>query len=119
VALVGALAFSGCLTLDPSLTANTTNSSVFEDFSVSESWATNKIPVETTLTSTPAAGNVTTITVIQKNGRTFSTHQIESGQTRVILSVPPNQNATLVASNSVNSTTIEKINVSTTGNKLF
>ena len=118
VALVGALAFSGCLTLDPSLTANTANSTVFESVSVNESWATQRVRANATLTNSSDAANVTQITVINEAGRTFSTTETSPGQTSVILQFPANQNATLVASDTVNGTTIEKLNVTTGGNEI-
>ncbi|EMA56021.1 hypothetical protein C451_04446 [Halococcus thailandensis JCM 13552] len=90
-------------------------SAVFEEFSVDEPWASNHVWANTTLKSTPAASNVTTISVIRENGQVFSTHQVTSGQTNVLLALPTNRNATLVASNSKNSTTIEKTNVSVIG----
>jgi hypothetical protein len=116
--LVGTLVFSGCLVTNPSVVADTDDSVVFRDFSVDESWATNHITANATLRSTPAAGNVTTITVIEASGKAYATQQVASGQSTVVLPLPTNQSATLVASNSVNSTTIEKLNVSTTGNTL-
>jgi hypothetical protein len=117
--LVGTLVFSGCLATNPSVVADTDDSVVFRNFAVDESWATNHITANATLRSTPAAGNVTTITVIAANGRAYVTQQVASGQSTVVLPLPTNQSATLVASNSVNSTTIEKLNVSTTDNTLL
>ena len=113
--LTGMLVFSGCLSVDPSVRPAANESAVFEEFTVNESWASNHVWANTTLTSTPAAGNVTTVSVIQENGQVFSTQQIASGQTNVLLALPTNRDATLVASNTANSTTIEKINISVTG----
>lgn len=118
ILIVGTLIFSGCLTLNPSITADTDNSTVFKSFSVSEPWSRQKVRVNATLRSTPAAANVTQIAVIQSNGKTFATRQVTSGQTSIILPLPTNDNATLVASNTVNSTTIETLNVSTSGNTI-
>jgi starvation-inducible outer membrane lipoprotein len=115
----GSLAVSGCVTLNPTVTAETANSPVFESVSVSEPWAGKHVRVTATLRSTPAARNVTKITVIRPNGKPFSTEQIASGQSTVSLSVPTNRNATLVAINTVNSTTIDKLNISTSGNTIF
>ena len=119
ILLVGSLSLGGCLTVNPAVTPETTNSSVFETLSVNESWASGRIRTTAKLTSSPAAGNVTQITVIQANGETFSTRQVDPGQTTVILMLPPNQNATLVASNTINGTTLATLNVTTGGNKLF
>ncbi|PSP75341.1 hypothetical protein BRC86_03560 [Halobacteriales archaeon QS_3_64_16] len=116
--LVCSLALSGCLTLSPTVSADTSNSTVFEDLSPTESWSGSGIRVNATLRSTSAASNVTTIAVIQENGRTYETVDVDSGQSTVILTLPPNANATVIASNSVNSTTIEELNVTTGGNEI-
>ena len=118
--VVFALAFSGCLTLNPTVvTTDTNNSAVFEELSPTGPWTGPSVRTNATLQSTSAASNVTTITVVQENGRVFSTTSVASGQSTVILPLPSNQNATLVASNSVNSTTISTVNVTTGGSKLF
>lgn len=119
VLVVGSLTLGGCLTLNPSVTPETTNSSVFEHFSTNESWASQRIQTTATLTDSPAAANVTQITVIGENGKTFSTRRVDPGQTTVILQFPPNENATLVVSDTINGTTIETLNVTTGGNTLF
>jgi hypothetical protein len=119
VLIVGSLSLGGCLTLDPSVTPETTNSTVFETFSINESWASQRIQTTATLTASPAAKNVTQISVIDKNGKTFSTRMVDPGQTTVILQLPPNQNVTLVASDTVNGTTVATLNVTTGGNKIF
>ena len=97
----------------------TNDSAVFDELTVDEPWASNHVWAKTTLASTPAASNVTTVSVIQENGRVFSTRQVASGQTSVLLALPAGQNVTLVASNAANSTTIEETNVSVTGTDSF
>jgi hypothetical protein len=119
VLVVGCLSLGGCLTLNPSVTPETTNSTVFETFSINESWASQRIQTSATLTASPAAKNVTQITVVGENGKTFSTRTVDPGQTTVILQLPPNQNVTLVASDTVNGTTVATLNVTTSGNKIF
>lgn len=119
VLVIGLLAFSGCLTYNPSVMTETANSSVFDTVSITESWASGRVRATAHLTSSPAAGNVTQITVIRDNGKTFSTSPVDPGQTAVVLHLPPNQNATLVASDTINGTTIATLNVTTDGNKLF
>jgi hypothetical protein len=101
------------------VTTDTNNSAVFEELSPTGFWTGPSVRTNATLQSTSAASNVTTITVVQENGRVFSTTSVASGQSTVILPLPSNQNATLVASNSVNSTTISTVNVTTGGSKLF
>lgn len=119
ILVVGSLTLGGCLTLNPTVTPETTDSSVFKKLTINESWASQRIQTTATLTGSSAADNVTQITVIGENGKTFSTRQVDPGQTTVILQLPPNQNATLVASDTINGTTIETLNVTTGGNKLF
>ena len=119
-AIIGlALACSGCLTLGPSVTADTGGSAVFQSVSTSEPWAADHVRVNATLRSTPAAGNVTTITIIGENKQQYGTASVASGQTVVPIWVPAGRNSTLVATNSVNSTTIGTLNITSTGNKLF
>lgn len=116
--VVSSLAFGGCLTLDPSVTADTSDSAVFESLSVSESWATQRVRAEATLRSTPEAGNVTRITVVRENGRRYEAVDVASGQTTVVVPLPANENVTLVASNAVNSTTVGTLNVTTRGTEI-
>lgn len=110
---------SGCLTLSPSVTADTSESTVFKSLSIDEPWASEHVRVNATLRSTPTAENVTSITIIGENGRQYSTVSVASGQTVVPLWIPASRNSTLVASNSVNSTTLGTLNVTSGGNKVF
>ncbi|GAA0471832.1 hypothetical protein MUK72_19760 (plasmid) [Halococcus dombrowskii] len=118
IVLVVVLVSSGCLTLGPSISADTGDSAVFEGLSVEEPWASEHVRVNATLRSTPAASNVTTITIIGENKQKYDTVSVASGQSVVPLWIPTGRNATLVASNSVNSTTLDSLNVSTGGNQL-
>lgn len=113
--LVCALLTSGCLSVDPGVESATDGSAVFKEFSVGEPWASNHVWANATLASTPAASNVTTISVIQENGRVFSTQQVTTGQTTVYLALPTDRTATVVAVNTVNSTTVARTNVTVTG----
>ena len=115
--VVCSLAFGGCLTLDPAVTANTNDSAVFESVSVSESWSSQRVRASVSLATNPA-GNVTQITVVAEDGTTFSVVNTDPGQTSVVLELPANRNATLVAADTVNGTTIEKLNVTASGNEL-
>lgn len=109
---------SGCLTLGPSIAADADESAVFESVSVDEPWASGHVRANATLAATPVASNVTTITIIGEDGQEYDTVSVASGQTLVPLWVPAGRNATLVAANSVNSTTLGTLNVSTGGNRL-
>ncbi|WP_306169488.1 hypothetical protein [Halococcus qingdaonensis] len=117
--VVCSLAVGGCLTLDPTVTADTSDSAVFERVAPSESWSSQRVRAKATLTSSPSAGNVSKITVVAASGTSFSTASIDPGQTNVSLELPANENATLVASDAVNGTTIEKLNVTTGGDTLL
>ncbi|UTF55799.1 hypothetical protein [Natronosalvus rutilus] len=120
IALLGLVVGSGCLTLSPTVTIETTESTVFEQLSVTEPWASKS--VETTVTLTPAAtttNGVTQLVVIAESGSTFDSTTIDSGQTSVTMYLPTNQNATIVAVNAVNGTVVERRTVATDGNKLF
>ncbi|EMA52323.1 hypothetical protein C448_00070 [Halococcus morrhuae DSM 1307] len=117
--VVCSLAFGGCLTLDPTVTADTNGSAVFERIAPSESWSSQRVRAKATLTASPSAGNVSTITVVSASGTSFSTAAIDPGQTNVSLELPANETATLVASDAVNGTTIEKLNVTTGGDSLL
>jgi hypothetical protein len=118
VMVVCGLAFGGCLTLDPTVSADTNDLAAFESISVDESWASQRVRAKATLASSPEAGNVSQITVVTASGKTFSTVNIDPGQTSVVLELPANRNSTLVASDTVNGTTIEKLNVTTGGNTI-
>ena len=119
VLVIGLLALGGCLTYNPSVSMETTTSNVFETVSVNESWASGRIRATAHLTSSPVAGNVTQITVIGENGKSFSTSSVDPGQTSVLLRLPPNQHVTLVASDTINGTTLATLNVTTSGTTLF
>lgn len=116
--VVCAVSLGGCLTVGPTVTADVDNSTVFERLSPTESWAASGVRVEATLRSTPEASNVTTITVVREDGRTFQSTTVDPGQSTVVFAVPAGQNVTLVASNSVNSTLIENLTVRTGGTRI-
>ena len=118
ILLVVGLVSSGCLTPGPSISADTGGSAVFESVTADEPWASEHVRVNATLRSTPVASNVTTITIIGENKQQYDTVSVGSGQSVVPLWIPANRNATIVASNSVNSTTLDSLNVSTGGNRL-
>ena len=113
------LMLSGCLTLSPSLTADTSGSAVFESLTTDEPWAGNHVRVNATLRSSPEASNTTTITVIGENKQEYTTISVASGQTTVPLWIPTNEDLTLVASNSINSTTTGTLNVTSSGNQVI
>lgn len=109
----------GCLTLAPGVEADTGGSAVFASVSVDESWAGSHVRATVTLTDAPAAKNVTRITVVTEDGVPFAGADLEPGQRTVVLELPANANATLVATDTVNGTTVETLNVTTTGEEVF
>ncbi len=120
IPLLGLVVGSGCLTLNPTVTTETTESTVFERLSVTEPWASRS--VATTVTLTPAAtttNGVTQLVVIAESGSTFDSTTLDRGQTSVTMYLPTNQNATVVAVNTVNGTVVERRPVATDGDKLF
>ncbi|MFD1512855.1 hypothetical protein [Halomarina rubra] len=118
VAVTLALPLGGCLTLDPSVDAAVADSTVFDDIAATESWSGSGVRVVATLASTPNASEVTTVSVVRANGDPYHTTQLEPGQSRVVLSLPAHERVTLVAINSVNSTTVERLNVTTGGDRV-
>lgn len=119
--LVSSLGLGGCLTLDPTVTAETGDSAVFEGFSTSEPWASGRVKASVTLASNAtSAQGITDLTVTDESGKNFYTTTVSSGQTSgIILYLPANQNAAVTAINSVNGTTVETRTVSTDGNRVF
>ncbi|ELZ33378.1 hypothetical protein C474_04840 [Halogeometricum pallidum JCM 14848] len=117
--VVCSVAFGGCLTVGPTAEADTSDSAVFERVSATEPWSGTGVRTRVTLKSTPEAGTVTTISVVEASGRTFRTTELDPGQTTVILSLPAHANVTLVASDSVNSSTVGTLNVTTGGERVF
>lgn len=120
IPLLGLVVGSGCLTFSPTVTIETTESTVFERLSVSDPWGSRS--VATTVTLTPAAtttNGVTQLVVIAESGSAFDSTTVDSGQTRVTMYLPTDQNATLVAVNAVDGTVVERRTVATGGSKLF
>jgi hypothetical protein len=110
---------SGCLTISPSVQADTSNSTTFEGFSVTESWSGGRIRTNVTLTTdaTHRLG-ITRLVVVGESGRVFYTTSIAAGQTSATVMLPPNQNVTVVAANRTGYA-IENQSVTATGNQLF
>ena len=77
-----------------------------------------QVQADVTLISSAEAARVTQLTAITSGGSSFSTGNIASGQTSATLTIPANTNATIVASDTVNRTTIEKLNVTTSGDRI-
>jgi len=120
IALLGPVVGSGRLTLGPTVTTETTESTVFERFSVSDPCASRSVATAVTLTPTATTtSGVTQLLVVAESGTTFDPTTVDSGQTSVTMYLPTNQNATLVAVNTVTGTVVERRAVVTGGNRLF
>ena len=124
--LVASFGLGGCLTLNPTVSANTHNSTVFESFSTDDSWATGRIKASIVLApNATTSQGVSKLTVIDETGTQFdtasvSTGQIASGQTSLTtLYLPANQNVTVNAVNTTSGNTIETRTVETGGNEVF
>ncbi|WP_049900250.1 hypothetical protein [Halococcus agarilyticus] len=120
VALVVALGFGGCLTVGPTVTADTGNSAVFEQVSTDEPWASGRVKTSVTLTpSATTEQGVSKLVVISGSGSSFDTTTVETGQSSGIsLYLPANGNATITAVNTVNGTVVDTTTVTTGGNEL-
>ncbi|EMA53717.1 hypothetical protein C450_07407 [Halococcus salifodinae DSM 8989] len=121
MALVVALGFGGCLTLGPTVTADTGNSAVFEQVSSDEPWASGRVKASVNLTpSATTDQGVSKLVVISESGSSFDTTTVETGQTSgITLYLPANGNATVTAVNTVNGTVVGTQTVTADGNKLF
>lgn len=111
---------SGCLTLGPTVSTPDSESAVFGDVTTQEPWASRSIRASVTLSpEATTAHGVTRLAVIDERGSTFDTAKLESGQTSVTVYLPSNQNATLVATNTVNGTVVARQSTSTGGDTIL
>ncbi|MFB9807080.1 hypothetical protein ACFFQF_18410 [Haladaptatus pallidirubidus] len=111
---------SGCLTLDPTVTLGTADSSVFKGASTTDSVAAGKVDTRVTLTdgATTSEG-VTQLNVIDATGKAVYKTPVESGETSVTLMLPTTGTVTIVAVNTVNGTVVETRNATITGKKVI
>ena len=121
IPLVTGLALGGCLTLNPTVSANTDDSAVFEKISTTEPWVSGRVKTSVTLASNATSEqSVTDLTVTTESGKSFDSATVDSGQTSgLTLYLPAGENATITATDSVNGTTIETHTVKTGGDELF
>lgn len=118
--LVSSLGLGGCLTLSPTVGVDTDNSTVFEDASTTEPWVSGRVKTSITLTSNATTTqDVNKVAVISASGDDFDTVTLDSGQTSATVYVPANQNATIVAIDTINGTVVENRTIRTDGNKIF
>lgn len=116
-----ALTLGGCLTLSPTVSANTDDSAVFEEITTSEPWVSGRVKTSVTLASNATSEqSVTDLSVTTESGKSFDSTTVASGQTSgLTLYLPAGENATITATDSVNGTTIETHTVETGGDELF
>jgi hypothetical protein len=120
ILVIGSVTLGGCLTLNPTVSVATDNSTVFKDASTTEPWVSGRVRTSITLTANATTTqDVTKLAVISQSGSTFDTDKLDSGQTSATVYVPANQHATIVASDTANGTVIDTQTVTTTGNKII
>lgn len=119
--LAAGLGLGGCLTLDPTVDADTAGSAVFEEIATDESWASGRVRASITLAANATSEqDVTDLTVTTENGKSFDSTTVSSGQSRgLTLYLPAGENATITATDSINGTTIESQSVKAGGDELF
>lgn len=119
IVLLLALGTSGCLTLQPTI-AGPSDSAVFDDVSTSEPWSSGHVTTTVTLSEAATTDKgVTKLTVVDASGDSYDTAMLDSGQTTTTMFFPTNQTSTLLATNTVNGTVVEKRPVTASGNKLI
>ncbi|WP_135304562.1 hypothetical protein [Haloarcula amylovorans] len=115
-----ALGTSGCLTLQPTVSGPSADSAIFENISTSEPWSSGHVTTTVTLSEAATTDKgVTKLTVVDASGDSYDTTTLDSGQTTTTMFFPTNQSSTLLATNTVNGTVVEKRTVTTSGNKII
>lgn len=119
VALGALLVTSGCLTTDPAVELNTTESAVFAEASASGSVAIGQVNAKLSLVPNATTDEgVDRLLVVAPNGETFHRTTLDSGQSSAAVLLPPDGSATIVAANTVNGTVVETRNATITGDSL-
>ena len=97
----------GCVTAQPTVSFTTDNSAVFADISTADAWGTSSVSSSVTLApgATTTEG-VTSLLVVSSSGSSFYSTTVDPGQTSVTLPLPTGAPATIVATNTVNGTTV-------------
>ena len=114
---VGVLMFGGgCLTAQPEIEFATDNPTVFEGISTGDEWGTSSVQSSVTLaTGATTTEGVTSLSVLTRNGSSFYTTSVDPGQTSVTLPLPTQTPATIIATNTVNGTTVGSATVRISG----
>lgn len=120
VAVAAMLLSSGCLTLQPTVRADTGGSPVFESLSSTESWSGGQVRTSVTFTSNATTDQgVSKLVVVSESGSSYYTTTLDSGETAATIYLPANQEVTLLAVNTVNGTVVDSITVRTEGDKIL
>ncbi|WP_117595473.1 hypothetical protein [Haloprofundus halophilus] len=110
------LACSGCLTVQPTVSLQTSDATVFENVSTTDRWGTASVDASVTLTSEATTQRgVTKVSVISESGKSFYTTTVDTGQTDVSVVLPTGQTAQIYAVNTVNGTVVARQNVTIGG----
>lgn len=114
--LAVAIVCGGCITTQPALDSTTNDSAVFESVSTADPLGTSSLQASITLVpgATTSKG-VTALSVVTANGSSFYTTSIDSGQTSVTLPIPTGTSR-VIATNTVNGTTVGMATVTVSGN---
>ncbi len=110
-------ATSGCVSTGLSVKAGLSNSKVFKDVSLMESWSSNRAAIKVTLTKQATVKfNVRNISVINASGSSVWTGTVDAAQTSLSnVMVPVGKQATLAAADG-SYKFVEKIPITVTGN---
>lgn len=120
LALLCLVAGSGCLTTNPTITVDTSSSTVFADIAASEPWTSRSLSTTATLNATATTDQgVGKLVVIAADGTSFDSVTLDTGQTSATFYVPPNQNVTLLAVNTINGTVVESQPIVTSGHRVL
>ena len=114
--LVIAIVCGGCVTAQPTLDSTTNDPTVFESISTADPWGTSSL--QTSITLAPGATTsegVTDLSVVTANGSSFYTTTVDAGQTSVTLPLPMGTSQ-IIATNTINGTTVGTANVTVSGN---
>ncbi|WP_231188304.1 hypothetical protein [Haladaptatus sp. DYF46] len=111
---------SGCLSLDPTVTLDTADSTVFKSTSTTDTVAVGKVDTRVMLTNEATTSEgVTQLNVIDATGKAVYKTPVESGETTVTLMLPTTGTVTVVAVNTVNGTVVETQNATITGDSVI
>ena len=106
----------GCLTAQPEIEFATDNPAVFEDISTTDEWGASSVHSSVTLAAgATTTGGVTSLSVVTSNGSSFYTTSVDPGQTSVTLPLPTQTPATIIATNTVNGTTVGNATIRISG----